>query len=66
MKRTWSYGVPFGVFFWTFGAAGGVSARRNIRTILKKVATSLFQKISKRPSRLANPEVTVITWSGPP
>ncbi len=33
---------------------------------LKTAATSLFQKISKTPIMLAIPEVTVITWSGPP
>jgi len=33
---------------------------------LKTAVTTLFQKISKTPIMLAMPEVTVITWSGPP
>jgi hypothetical protein len=33
---------------------------------LKNAFTSLCQKISKKPTRLAMPEVMVITWSGPP
>ena len=33
---------------------------------LKNAFTSLCQKISKKPTKLAIPEVMVITWSGPP
>jgi hypothetical protein len=43
--------------------ASGVG--RDFPINLKNMPTTLFQKISSNPTRLAKPEVTVITWSGP-
>jgi hypothetical protein len=48
---------------WCVAAAVALEGRPNN---LKTAATTLFQKISKTPMMLAMPEVTVITWSGPP
>jgi hypothetical protein len=64
-KLTWNYGVSVGALFETSGTAE-LATGRKILTIRKNVATTLFQKINNRPRRLARPEVTVITWSGPP
>src|SRR6476661_5556299 len=63
-KKDLNYGVSLEAFFETSTPAD--LAGRKILTMRKNMATTLFQKISKRTSRLARPEVTVITWSGPP
>ena len=46
-------------------AEAGSAGRGALPMILKTAAVSLFQKTNKTPIRLAIPEVTVITWSGP-
>ena len=64
-KRTRNYGVPLEM---SLGASrgAGVAEAAEFPYDLEKDPTTLFQKISKRPSTLASPDVTVITWSGPP
>src|SRR5205085_11527391 len=63
-KKDLDYGVSLGAFFETSTPAD--LAGRKILTMRKNMAATLVQKISKRPSRLARPEDTVITWSDPP